>query len=115
MDPDADADIRLVKELLGLDPKRDEFRLLYGSGRRSDEIAMTTRSIQQALGELATGVEVPEQDLVAGRASSRGRVPAEGVNALMRICSDKERPCGRIGMRKFEWLPVIPRDCKRDS
>ncbi len=112
VDPDADADIRLVKELLGLDAKRDEFRLVFGSGRRPDEIAMTTRSIQQVLGELATGVEVPEQDLAEGRATARGRAPVEGVTALMRIRSGNERPADGFAAVQYRnrWFWVDDRD-----
>jgi len=112
VNPDAETDIRLVKELLRLDPKRDEFRLVFGSGRRPDEIAMTTRSIQQVLGELATGVEVPEQDLTEGRATARGRAATDSATALMRIRSGSERPLDAFAAVPYRnhWFWVDDRD-----
>jgi hypothetical protein len=112
VDPDAEADIRLVKDILGLDRKRDEFRLVFGSSRRPDEIAVATRSIQQVLGELATGVDVPEQDLAEGCATARGRAPVEGVTALMRIRSGNERPADAFAAVQYRnrWFWVDDRD-----
>jgi hypothetical protein len=74
---ETDTEIRLVKQLLELEPGKDEFPLASGAGHRRDEIAVNTRSIQQLLGELATGVDVPEEDLRRGRATPRARVDAE--------------------------------------
>jgi hypothetical protein len=71
--PAVERDIRLMKSLLGLDPQRDEFRVTGGPRHTPEEIAVTTRSMQLILEEFASGVDVPEQDVVAGRATS---VPA---------------------------------------
>ena len=61
-------DVRFLKEALGLRAEAKEAKLVFGSlRRREDEIALLTRSIMEILVELATGVEVPEQDVVEGR------------------------------------------------
>jgi hypothetical protein len=110
--PEVETDIQLVKEMLRLDPKRDEFRLVFGSSRRPDEIAMTTRSIQQVLGELATGVEVPEQDIAEGRATARGRAAADSATALMRIRAGAERPPDAFAavLYRNHWFWIDDRD-----
>lgn len=71
--PAAEHDIRLVKSLLGLDPGRDEFKVTGGPRHTPEEIAVDARSLQEILEELASGVDVPAQDVTAGRATS---VPA---------------------------------------
>jgi hypothetical protein len=73
--PAAERDIRLVKSLLGLDPRRDEFRLTDGPRHTPEEIAVTSRSMKEILDEFAAGVDVPAEDVAAGRATS---VPAIG-------------------------------------
>ena len=110
-DASVDADIALIKQTLGLDPARDEFRLVFGSGRRADEIAVTTRSIQQLLGELATGVEVPDAHIQDGRASPRGRVTG-GTAPLLRVRSGTERPADAFAavFYRDRWFWVDDRD-----
>ena len=71
--PAAERDMRLVKSLLGLDPRRDEFRVTGGPRHTPEEIAVSSRSMQEILAELAAGVDVPAQDVAQGRATS---VPA---------------------------------------
>ena len=109
---DAQADIHLVKDALGLDPKRDEFRLVFGSARRPDEIARNTRSIQQILAGLATGVDVPEQDLLDGRATPRDRMAADDATTLMRIRSGSEQPADAFAAVRYRnrWFWIDDRD-----
>jgi hypothetical protein len=66
--PAAECDIRLVKSLLGLDPRRDEFRVTGGPRHTPDEIAVPSRSMKEILDEFAAGVDVPAPDVAAGRA-----------------------------------------------
>jgi hypothetical protein len=77
VNPAAERDIRLVKSLLGLDPRRDEFRLTGGPRHTPEEIAVTSRSMKEILDEFAAGVDVPVEDVAAGRATS---VPAIAEN-----------------------------------
>jgi hypothetical protein len=67
--PAVERDIRLVKSLLGLDPQRDKFRVTGGPRHTPEEIAVTSRSMQLILDEFASGVDVPAQDVAAGRAT----------------------------------------------
>jgi hypothetical protein len=75
--PAAERDIRLAKSLLGLDPRRDEFRVTGGPLHTPEQVAVASRSMQEILAELAAGVDVPAQDLAQGRATS---VPAIAEN-----------------------------------
>ncbi|MEK7819981.1 MAG: hypothetical protein AAB543_02620 [Pseudomonadota bacterium] len=79
---DAEKDIRWLKNALKLDPKIDEFPVTAGSLRRGGgEIEILTRAMQEILRILSAGVQVPEEDLSAGRAT-----PIQGLR------SDDERP-----------------------
>jgi len=110
--PGTQDDIRLVKELLGLDPERNEYRLVFGSARRPDQIALNTRSIQQVMGELASGVEVPEQDLREGRASARARAGGDDTPRLMRVHSGDAAPTDAFVAVPYRgrWFWVDDRD-----
>ena len=87
LDEDAERDIRLVKDALGIDPTIDELRLVYGLvRRRPDEIALLTRSMQELMGELSAGIDVPERDLLDGRATQRtGSVAGTSDAGLVHI------------------------------
>jgi hypothetical protein len=70
--PEADEQTRAyvqeLKELLGLDPDREEFRLVFGSvARNGDEIAVRTRSVLQIMAAVAIGVTVPDEHVREGR------------------------------------------------
>jgi hypothetical protein len=114
VDEDTDADIALVKELLGLDPKLDSYRLVFGATRsHPDEIAVLTRSMQGVMGELAGGVEVPEQDMREGRATSRLSADGNaGAEPLMRISSGGERPADAYAAVSYRnrWFWIDDRD-----
>ena len=57
-----------VKRLLGLDPQRQEFEVIYGLTPKNDhEIAMLTRSILQIMVYLSTLVDVPQEHVTDGR------------------------------------------------
>jgi len=114
VDEDTDADIAALKELLGLDPKLDSYRLVFGAARsHSDEIAVLTRSMQGVMGELAGGVEVPEQDMREGRATSRLSIDGNaGTEPLMRISSGGERPADAYAAVSYRnrWFWIDDRD-----
>lgn len=114
VDEAADADIRLVKKLLGLDPKPDSFHLVFGAvGSHPDEIAVLTRSIQGVMGELAGGVEVPEKDLREGRATLHSApVDEAGGTPLMHILSGNKRPADAYAAINYRnrWFWIDDRD-----
>jgi hypothetical protein len=66
----AERDIRLLKSLLALDSRRDEFRMTGGPRHGPEEIAVAARSMKQILDEFSAGVDVPAEDVAAGRATS---------------------------------------------
>jgi hypothetical protein len=67
--PDIAADIHELDELLGLDPKADEYDLVYGSmAANSHEIAVLTRSLLSVMTSMAMKVQVPPSDVTEGRA-----------------------------------------------
>ena len=63
-------DVTKVKQLLGLEPEVDEYRLVYGSVASDKmEIAILTRSMLQITAELSALVDVPESHIQENRAS----------------------------------------------
>ena len=113
---DVEKDIRFVKDALGLNPNNDEFLLTFGLVHRSpDEIALLTRSMQEILSELSAGVEVPEQDLIEGRATPRPRPDPDADPRnypLVRIQSSGGRPLdayAAVSYRNY-WFWIDDRD-----
>lgn len=61
VDPSVEADILMVRQLLGLDPQGSEFRVVYGAVSANDkELAMLTRSILDILIDMSSFITVPE-------------------------------------------------------
>ncbi len=59
---------RRLIELLGLDPAKRSFRILFGFGAGArDQIKVYTRSLFEILDSLAARIEAPEDDVAAGR------------------------------------------------
>jgi len=69
-DESLEKDVLLAMELLGLDPKADEYNLVYGSIQKDDkEIAILTRSMLDISAQLAAHVDVPTHHIEENRAS----------------------------------------------
>jgi len=85
LDPETLGELDAVKRLLGLDPNLDRFEVIYDSlSPDSRIIAMQTRSVLKLMAAIAAFVDVPQEDLDAGRAArlavnrpvvSEGEVP----------------------------------------
>jgi len=61
---------REIKEILGIKPDLRELKVNYGGySGRGDEIDMMTRSMLQIMLEFAATVQVPESDVVQGKAT----------------------------------------------
>ena len=98
VEPSVEADMLAVRQLLGLDPRGGEFRVVYGSVAANDkEIAILSRSILEILVDLSSFIIVPEAD-VAGRRVSATAEPEVGphgpIPPLIRIGSSPDRPAG---------------------
>jgi hypothetical protein len=69
-DPQLAARGREIKEILGIKPDLRELKVNYGGySGRGDEIDMMTRSMLQIMLEFAATVQVPESDVVQGKAT----------------------------------------------
>jgi hypothetical protein len=85
-----------VRKLLGLDPKAEEFNVVYGSVASNDhEIALLTRSVLEILTDLSSYIDVPAANVEQKRTFSS---PApELVNGApiplpIRILSSSQKP-----------------------
>jgi hypothetical protein len=94
-DPEIQALSAEVRKMLGLDPKDNEFQVVYGAIPRNDkEIAILTRSILEVLIDLSTDIQVPAADVNEKRVSSTFKETVGGVNIrpLIQIQSSSEKP-----------------------
>jgi hypothetical protein len=91
--PEIKAERETVRKILGLNPEKSQFQIIYGTvADRDDVIALQTRSGMQILIELAATVNAPEEHVREGRATPSPR-PTEGQPPpVMRIASGKSRP-----------------------
>ena len=91
--PEIKAERETVRKILGLNPEKSQFQIIYGTvADRDDVIAIQTRSGMQILIELAATVNAPEEHVREGRATPAAR-PTEGQPPpVMRIASGKSRP-----------------------
>ena len=91
--PEIKAERETVRKILGLNPEKSQFQIIYGTvADRDDVIALQTRSGMQILIELAATVNAPEEHVREGRATPSAR-PTEGQPPpVMRIASGKSRP-----------------------
>ena len=81
-DPELANKGREIKSILGIKPDLRELKVNYGGySGRDDEIDMMTRSMLQIMLEFAFTVQVPESDVVQGKATP-GLVDTPGAAAL---------------------------------
>jgi len=58
--PDVEADRQTIRKILGLDPNKPDFQIVYGAGASGDSVvAMQTRSGMQILAELSAYINLP--------------------------------------------------------
>ena len=94
----AAADIRFVREKLGLAEGADEIRVTFGAVPTDNrEIAMITRSMTEVMMELASWIDIPPEHVAEGRAGP-GQIATtiEGIeiSALIRVHFAAEEPAG---------------------
>ena len=110
------AKTRELRELLKLDPKATEFRLVFGeTPSDSQEIAVLTRSILHILTTMAAQVEVPETDVTDGRATP-GLPPDDAAQAyrMVRVHSSATRPSDAFVSVTYRntWYWIDDRDLR---
>lgn len=117
--PEIEAKGREVRTLLGLEPGRRQFRLVYGpTAGSSDEIAVLSRSMMHILVNLAAGVDVPAEDVAAGRASpgmpaaAPDAVPDATEQALFVVHGGAERSPEAFAAVRYRnrWFWIDDRD-----
>jgi hypothetical protein len=116
--PPAEAEaIREVKQLLGVDPDRYEFDLVFGRTPRSNrEIAVQTRSLLGIMFAVSAQTDIPPQHLAEGRATA-GFVDRTGDRQnirVMHIYATKERsPFAFVSIRYRDyWFWIDDRDLR---
>ncbi|MFN6961203.1 MAG: hypothetical protein ACK4N6_03085 [Rhodocyclaceae bacterium] len=113
-DDEAASAVARLKALLKLDPQRETFFLGFSAMRNGpDEIVLLTRTMQGIIGDLAAGVEVPEEDVATGRATKR-KADAE---ILLRIKSGSEQPrdayAATFYRNRWFWIDDTDLESKR--
>ena len=91
VDPELAKELAEVRKILGLDPDRRDFRVVFGAtSTKPSEIAILSRSVLRILSELSTYVDVPVEHLANGSAPDLGDL-ATGENAPLRVycCATK--------------------------
>jgi hypothetical protein len=112
--PEADRDIQLVWDTLGIGPESKELRITFGATRgKGDQITLLTRSMLEILANLSSGVDVPKQHIAEGRAT---RAPAQEGDArlfpIARVHSSQERPADAYAAVHYRgyWFWIDDRD-----
>jgi hypothetical protein len=85
--------IAKLRELLELTPGKVDFPLIYGSGKGApDSIRVLTRSISEIMRDLASQLEVPQEDVALGRTPARLAVRAPPPVAVRLAVQVSELP-----------------------
>jgi hypothetical protein len=93
IDPALAMELNEVRTILGLDPKRSDFRVTFGAtSANPNEIAILSRSVLRILSELSTYVEVPVEHQITGIAPEIGDQPTDGPPPF-RVLSGAKKPC----------------------
>ena len=94
-DEATDSLIQDIRKTLGLDPKANEFRVVYGTVPKDDqEVAILTRSILEVIIDLSADIEVPPVHVKEKRVNPAFAEMAAGekTRPLIRIQSSSENP-----------------------
>jgi hypothetical protein len=106
-------EMKNFRQLLGLNTNTWEFRVLYGSIAADDkEIAIQTRSMLQIMIELASYIEVPDEDVAEGRVNPNPETTGSGFPPLIRVRSGDSLPADAyVGVRhRKQWFWIDDRD-----
>jgi hypothetical protein len=109
-------DVQATREILGLRPDVEEYRIVFGSARRSeDEIAILTRSMLEMMLDLSYSIEVPQSDVEEGRVLATATYATDepvGFRPLIRIHAGSGQPADGFVSVKYRdhWFWVDDRD-----
>ncbi len=93
--PEIAEDVAWIKQKLGLSPQASEFNVVYGAvPKNENEIALLTRSVMEILIQIASAVEVPDEDIQQNRTYTVAKTkdPLQELVGV-RILSGREKPC----------------------
>lgn len=112
-----DAPTARLLALLGLDPARRSFALVFGFPElRQDRVSLHVRSLIDILGGVAARIDVPEPDVASGRTyPSRAAEAGDGAPAL-RVLAGPRRPADAfVAVQRrgtWFWIPDTSLDSK---
>jgi hypothetical protein len=93
IDPQMAKELAEVRRILGLDPDRRDFRVVFGATAASpNEIAILSRSVIRILSELSTFVQVPVEHQTSGIAPPIGTL-GSGAGEPFQVLSGPKKPC----------------------
>ncbi|HUN82255.1 MAG TPA: hypothetical protein VMV81_12190 [Phycisphaerae bacterium] len=114
-------EIAWVRKTLGIDPKGDEFRVVYGSvAKDSSEIAILTRSVLEIMIDLASAIEVPAAHVEENRVRAtmeEDTVAGVPIPPLIKIHSARFKPGDAfvaVPYRNY-WFYIDDRDMQSKS
>ncbi|MHC1741594.1 MAG: hypothetical protein AB9873_01020 [Syntrophobacteraceae bacterium] len=116
VDEATEADTLAVRSILGLDPKAQEFTIVYASIAKNDrELAMLSRSILEIIIDLASYIDVPEVHVEEKRVNPTliEEGPADGaLSPLIRIRSSPHQPADAFVAVPYRgyWFWIDDRD-----
>jgi hypothetical protein len=92
-DPESRAAAARVRQLLGMTSGETEAEVVYGRLASSpDQIAVLTRSITAILAQVSAEIEVPPEDIAAGRTISAFPLSRLGLNPIVRVHYGRTAP-----------------------
>lgn len=106
--------ITQLKNLLGLDPDADRYKIVFGAvAQDGSEIAILTRSVLAILADMSSYVQIPEAHVAEGRALPSAPV-GEGMEHPLVIHSGAKEPEDVYVkvMHKDTWFWIEDKDLK---
>ena len=116
--PGVAADMKFIRETLGLDPGLKEFSLVYGrQPGDGSEIAVLTKSMLEILGEIGAAVEVPAEHLGEGRVQYVVQHTEDALVVPLKIQSGTDKPDDAVVKVRFRdhwfWVSDLDYSSKR--
>jgi hypothetical protein len=94
MDEQAEQSSRAIRQILGLNEKRGEYQVVYGSMPADDqEIALLTRSIIEILSDISSTIQVPAEHVAEKRVPPTMEPEGDGIKGnMIRILYSNDKP-----------------------